>query len=911
MRQHELREAPRRPGEATTRAEEDAAGGNDGRIDGEWGFHTGYEIGPWWQVDLGEPCAVAEVRVYNRCGDMAPRASALEVLRSADAEQWEEVYRHDGTVFFGHSDGRPLSVPLDGAPTRWLRLQIPGKGPFHLDEVEVYDGGGENVALLRPATQSSTSKWSVSHPRPSSPARRLATPLAIERGLRLAESLARRGADVSASVAALAALAARWDGLPEDAPEAAGRALYLEARRLVRALALSNPLLDFDALLFVKRATGTLPHMADQYYGWWSRPGGGIYLLEDLRGEAPRERCLTEGWPEGNFLRPDLSPDGERVLFAFARHRPEVAGMDKLDKSRLPEDAFYCVFEMNVDGSRVRRLTRGRYDDFDARYLPGGGIVFLSTRKGCFVQYTGARVEETTRGTTPDSYVRCGGDERRPCAVYTLHAMDADGGNIRPLSAFENFEWTPAVAADGRVFYARWDYIDRSNDWFTSLWSTNPDGTAAQLVYGNYTRAPNCVFEARPVPGSAKLVFTGSSHHSLTGGSLALLDRSRGTEGEAALTRLTPEVCFPEIEGWPAHYFANPFPLSEEHFLVAWSDRPLPPHAGSRQVQDERNPPDALGVYLFDAFGNLELLVRDPELSCQYPLPLRSREEPPEIASDVDWDGPQFGQFFLSDVYRGLEGVERGAIERLRIVGVTPKTQPYKNQPVLGVSLEDPGKFVLGTVPVQADGSAFFRVPSGVPLFFQALDAEGLAVQTMRSLAYVQPGETRSCVGCHEPRDLAPPAQATAALALRSPASIAPGPEGSMPLRYDRLVQPVLDRHCVACHDPASGDPLAAAPDLRPEGSYDALLAHAGGQLRALAFEKDASLVGDCVARKSELLGLLIRGDGHHGVVLDPDGLERLATWLDTYAHRRGSFCSEQEEEIARLREEWREILQE
>jgi hypothetical protein len=318
-------------------------------------------------------------------------------------------------------------------------------------------------------------------------------------------------------------------------------------------MALANPLLDFDTILFVKRAPGMFPHVCDQYYGWWSRPGGGIYLLRGFKDNASRLQCLTRDWPAGNFLRPDLSCDGKKVLFAWCKYYPHVAGIkNKVDKEKLPEDSFYHLFEMNVDGSGVRQLTQGYYDDFDARYLPSGEIVFLSTRKGTSLQAGKASAAASGRSTCPDSYVRCGGDNHRPVAIFTLHVMDANGKNLCAISAFENFEWTPSVADDGRILYARWDYIDRFNGHFMSLWSTNPDGTNPQLVYGNYTTKPQCIFEARPIPNSRKLVFTATAHHSITGGSLALLDRRLGTEYERPLTRLTPEVCFPEAEGWPS-----------------------------------------------------------------------------------------------------------------------------------------------------------------------------------------------------------------------------------------------------------------------------------------------------------------------------------------------------------------------
>ncbi|HAK97194.1 MAG TPA: hypothetical protein DCM87_19945, partial [Planctomycetes bacterium] len=512
----------------------------------------------------------------------------------------------------------------------------------------------------------------------------------------------------------------------------------------------------------------------------------------------------------------------------------------------------------------------------------------------------------TTRATLPDSYVRCGGDAVRPCAVFTLHTMELDGSDLRPISAFENFEWTPSVADDGRVLYARWDYIDRFNGPFMSLWSTNPDGANPQLVYGNFTTAPQCVFEARSIPGSTRLVFTASAHHSITGGSLALLDRAKGTEGERPLARISPEVRFPESEGWDGAYYANPWPLSETYHLVAWSDRRLPPHAGSARIVDDRNPVNATGIYLYDAFGNLELLWRDPAISSATPIPVKARPRPPVVPDAVARDGPKEGAFVLQDVYRGLSGVPRGAIAALRVIGVPPKTQPFMNTPNLGVSSEDPGKFILGTVPVRADGSAYFRVPSGIPIFFQALDGEGFAVQTMRTLTYVQPGLTLGCIGCHEPRDTAPPATGLPRALAEAPSAIAPGPPGTWPLRFDTLVQPVLDAHCTACHAPASKDERARRLDLTAPGAYDALIGFADKDLARLAFEKDVSVPGDMPARKSRLLAALRDTAMHGTLALSAQDLERLVTWMDVYAHRLGSFSDEQEAELEALRREWK-----
>ena len=527
---------------------EDAVGAVDSVKDGKWGFHTALEKDPWWQVDLGRPLPLDHVIVYNRCDGFAERNSHLRVLLSNDGRQFREAYQHGGTVFYGASDGKPLVVKLNGAETRFLRLALQGTSYFHLDEVEAYAvGGGDNVALGKPATQSSVSEWSVRHGRyevPAPPTYPIA--LAVERGLKLAGSQRRLGAKVDHHVATLHQVAAEFQGLPTDAPDTARRALYFRARWAIREMALANPLLSFDTLLFVKRAPTMFPHMSDQFYGWWSRPGGGVCVLGGFKSGQPQVRCLTSDMPLGNFMGPDLSFDGKKLLFAACTFHPDLADeRNKADKSRVPEDAFYHVFEMSVDGSGRRQITHGKYDDFDPRYLPSGDIVFLSTRKGTTLQCSQWFSDATRAADNPDSYVRCGGDNYRPVPVFTLHAMDAAGGNIRPLSAFENFEWAPSVADDGRILYTRWDYIDRFNGHFFSLWSANQDGTNPQLVYGNYTVKPQVKFEARAIPGSSKLVFTAVAHHSICGGALCLLDRERGTEEAAPLTRLTPEVAFP------------------------------------------------------------------------------------------------------------------------------------------------------------------------------------------------------------------------------------------------------------------------------------------------------------------------------------------------------------------------------
>ncbi len=887
----------------------DAQGGCDGIKSGRWGFHTGTEKNPWWQVDLGRSVEMDRIVVYNRCdkdvhsnshnSNPAQNARSLQILVSDDNQKWEKIYQHDGSIFYGETTGKPLTVSPEDVSARYVRLQLLGNRSLHLDEIEIYGAGqsDKNLALAQPAIQSSTSHWSIrTQVAGREPDLDYPIQTVLERGKNLLDDIELTPSSRNKFQRRLGEIQYELESPSSSWTNKSRRALFMDARWTVREIAFSNPLLDFDDILFVKRAPGLYSHMSDQYYGWWSRPGGGVYILENFKSESPHLRCLTEAFPEGSFLRPDLSYDGKKLLFAYCRHFPDVSNIkNKVDKDSIPEDAFYSVYEMNVDGTGLRQLTSGRYDDFDARYLPNGEIVFLSTRRGQFVQCGKQSAAETLRADLPDSYVRCGGGNFRPVAVYTLHVIDGDGKNIRAISPFENFEWTPSIANDGRILYARWDYVDRDNMPFMSLWSCNYDGTNPRIVYGNFTWNPHSIFEARSIPDSSQLVFTASAHHSVTGGSLVLLDTNKAIDGEDPLTRLTPEIVFPESENWPQTFYANPYPLSERFFLTSWSDKPVISESKSGHT-------DGMSLNLFDVHGNLEPIYRDPNISSMCPIPVRPRKRPPVAPSQVDWDGPQEGRFLLADVYQGLNGVERGMVKYLRVIGMPAKTQPQMNSPRLGVTRDDPGKFVLGTVPVEPDGSAFFTVPSGVSLFFQALDEEGFAVQTMRTLTYVQPNQTLSCTGCHEPRHSAPPSGFPIA-SSRPPSKIVMGPEGSWPLRFDELVQPVLDRHCVGCHQPDGKKKKAAAFCLTGEKAYDNLVNYGKPSLRDHVLSRyygGKSFTNQCAARESRLLAFLSKG--HHDVVLDSDDLNRLVTWMDVYAQERGSFSEDQERRLLDLK---------
>ncbi len=650
-------------------------------------------------------------------------------------------------------------------------------------------------------------------------------------------------------------------------------ALYRRVRWFTRELALDDPRITGQPLLFMKR-NRFICQMLHEHMGYFHdygnvAPGGGVFVLEQP-GHSLKTRDLIRGrLTNGNFTTLALSYDARTIFFAFAERA------EKKMEFTSPERRSFHIFSMARDGSRLRQLTRGVEDDFDPCPLPDGGLAFMSSRRGGFARCNNAW---------------------EPCATYTLHRMDADGANIRTLSFHETCEWHPFVINDGRLVFIRWDYVDRSASNFHGLWTCRADGTGAASLFGNYTMRINACYQPRSIPGSDRLLFLAGAHHADVGGSLVMLDpklaRLDPKTGEDILDAtqsLTPEICYPEAAGWPKSYFHSPWPLSEDEFLVSFSFDPLP-GMSSGERKDTRT-----GLYYFDRFGNLELLYRDPSISSMYPIPLAPRPRPPVIGSNLARELGDEGEFLLSDVKRSLMPLPADRpIRELRVFQLLVKTGHHKaNDPRLGHANAENARSLLGTVPVEADGSAYFRAPAGVPLYFQAVDAAGRAVQSMRSEVYLQPGERRGCVGCHEVPGTVVANRPTLAM-RRAPSRLRPGPDGSRPMSYPRLVQPVLDRHCVRCHDGKSKLPLTGEPVGDFSRSYQNLKPYLRWyEWGGASISQIATQPGRIGADASPLTAILDVAPHRSRVQWTEADRRRLYLWLDANVPFYGSYHRE------------------
>lgn len=562
----------------------------------------------------------------------------------------------------------------------------------------------------------------------------------------------------------------------------------------------------------LKRRTARLASVAKFAKRWvycrhWVM-GGSHYAYTEAVSDAHAERtflkigsslCMAEYTPsglwketvlletkEGCFRDVDVSPDGRCILYSF--------------KASDRGDDFH-LYEMNLATRKVRQLTDGKgVADYEGCYLPDGRILFNSTR--CM------------------QIVDCWWTE-----VSNLYRCEADGSNITRITYDQVHDNYPSLTWDGRILYTRWEYNDRSQMYPQPLFSMNVDGTNQRAYYGGNSWFPTTLIHARAVPGSPLFFGICTGHHSLQPGELMRFDPREGREEAQGAWQLEPlrraKARKVDADGQQGRVAAYPYPVDEKNVVLSflpqgWTRNPN----GHPNYRDHRAP---FALYWTDVNGARELLVAQKgKTPCGRPVPVRARRLPsrPSVMPD---ESAKTGVVAIRDVYVGdaMKGVPRGTVKSLRVVSIDYRAAGIGHNGNGGpggggLSCSPPAlgngtwgvKRVLGEVPVAQDGSVAFEVPARTPLYFMLLDEKGRMVQSMRSWTTLQPGETASCVGCHEPLNLAPSFKNGTVETGRALASLKKPPRG---FSFTKDVQPILDRRCVACHNPQKN---ANIPDL-------------------------------------------------------------------------------------------------
>lgn len=675
-----------------------------------------------------------------------------------------------------------------------------------------------------------------------------------------------------------------------------------------------SPALGFDRIVFVERINYQSNHYYTDFINGGFFPVGNLCILDLKTGQA---REIVKGLTGGAFGRFDLSFDARKVVFAWKKG---------------PEDG-YRIYECGIDGSGLRQLTfplpdeaglvakyrRGYHhgtDDMDPCYLPDGGICFISTRCQYGILCDGPDIFTTT----------------------VLYRMDGDGSNIQKLTNSSVSEATPSLTNDGRILYTRWEYVDKGAVSVKCLWAMNPDGTGSSEIFGADIALPPTFSQARPIPGKGNLfVAAGTPHYPQNAvGTVIRIDASKNIRTREPMTYITPDVdvrgeggfWFDPAGKWGKRLFKDPYPLSETRFLVS--------------MNPTGNPNEKVnwGIYLLDESGAATLVFQDPTIGCFMPIPLRPRIKPPVLPSLTN---PALAEKHMAvcivqDVYQGMENIARGEAKYLRINEQVPRPwsarrtwdgDEYDQQHAciskdasLGLKVQH------GIVPIESDGSAYFLVPADRNIFFQVLDKNFMEIQRERTYVNYRPGESRSCVGCHETPNRVPSRQPGVRLALKRPPSV-PGPQpgesaGARPLHYPADVQPIWDKHCVECHTGAtpkgnldlSGEMTGlfnkSYESLMPErrknpqrdpgllgriigenhpktGNVEYLPAKSLGSntsiLAAMLSKGKAQLAAPAAAARAAQLA-----EWHRDVNLTPEELVRITTWIDSNGQYYGSY---------------------
>ena len=625
-----------------------------------------------------------------------------------------------------------------------------------------------------------------------------------------------------------------------------------------RAILLANPLLNGDKILTVRYQLGNrdrramAPELGTQSNNWSNQESArrkgfnaDIVELSNLRDEV---QIRTIYKPDNTSSIADLKLhwDGDRAMF-----------------TQTMSDNRWNVFEVKLNNGDCKKLIDNPEPDlefYDGTYLPDGRIIANSN-----IGYQG---------------VPCvnGSDPVGNMVLYTPQSK-----NLRRLTFDQDANWNPVIMNNGRVMYTRWEYTDLTHYYTRIVMNMNPDGTEQKALYGSGSMFPNSTFDVQPLPGYAS-AFVGiiSGHHGVArSGRLILFDPAKARKGAAGMLQEIPHRNRPIVEEvkdrlvdgvWPQ--FIKPSPLNDTYFLVA--------------AKLDKN--DLWGIYLVDKFDNVTCLHKMEGEGYISPIAVRKTVTPPAIPDRVKLDDKQ-ATVFIQDIYEGevLKGIPRGTVKSLRLHAYEyAYVQTQSDHNWHGIQSGWDIKRMLGTVPVEEDGSVIFKIPANTPVSIQPLDKDGVAVQWMRSWLTGQPGEIVSCVGCHEDQNqIVIPKRVIAS--QKAPHALTPPEGGTRSFTFDLEVQPILDRACIACHN---GE--GKAFDLR--GGKKDNRGYGTSYLNLHPYVHRQGGEGDMVVlypyeyhpNTSELVRLLKKG--HYNVQLTDAEWRKIYNWIDYNAPDKGYF---------------------
>jgi len=640
----------------------------------------------------------------------------------------------------------------------------------------------------------------------------------------------------------------------QSALEAAKRALQLK-----REILLSNPELNIDKLIVGRYKLGTNARqinpraLGTQNNNWSNQTSASrqgfdaeITELSNLRGDIQTRTIFK---PTNSSSVPDLNLhwDADRIMF-----------------SMTDDDQRWQVYEVGMDGKNLRKVINSPEEDlefFDANYLPSGKIVAISN-----IGYNG---------------VPCvnGNDEVGNMCLY-----DPKDESLRRLTFDQDANWGPVIMNNGRVMYTRWEYTDLTHYFSRFVMHMNPDGTEQKALYGSGSYFPNSTFDAKPLPGyGSRFIGVISGHHGVTrSGRLILFDPTKSRKSEKGMVqelpfrdrKIEPIVKDRLVDGvWPQ--FIKPYPLNDKYFVVA----------------AKLNPNALWGIYLVDVFDNLTLIAEYEGEGLIHPIPVKKRSVPPVIPDRIKPESKE-ATVFIQDIYEGegLKGVPKGTVKAFRVLSYE---YAYNRTPsdhyAQGVQSGWDIKRLLGTVPVEEDGSALFTIPANTPISLQPLDSEGRAIQWMRSWLTGMPGETVSCIGCHEDQNMIPIPKRVVASTIK-PHPISKPEGGQRPFTFELEVQPILDRACIACHDGSNKLANLTGGQIDEFSGFGKSYLNIHPYVHRQGPEAEMEVLNPYEYHVSTSPLIKILKTGHHGVELTEKEWQTLYNWIDFNAPYHGKF---------------------